>query len=134
MLDAVLSLQPRLARGRGQPWIGGSPGVHTSAGAAAGDRGNNVAGVTSEPWGQQQQPTMADEEVLAAKINEMRTALPAPLRRDAASALHSPFAPLPNGGVNSLGVVLGHEIERWARGVHAAVFSTVAFNRKISLC
>jgi hypothetical protein len=42
----------------------------------------------------------------------MLTQLPAALRREDASVLHDPFAALPGGRVNSLGMVLLQEMDR----------------------
>jgi hypothetical protein len=116
MLEAVLSLQPRAALGAARPDAGaaGNPPGPADADQQPGTEGQ---GAGCYQHRQQQQGEAAataagDDEALAARADEMRAALPPPLRREAASALRDPFAPLPNGAVNSLGVVLGHEIQR----------------------
>jgi hypothetical protein len=52
--------------------------------------------------------------VLAERVAAMLAQLPAPLRREEASVLHDPFAALPSGRVNSLGMVLLQEMDRCA--------------------
>lgn len=56
--------------------------------------------------------TRAPDEIVLEAVQEMSAAVPPLLLTANASALHDPFAPLPNAQVNLLGIVLQQEMDR----------------------
>ncbi|KAL3138895.1 hypothetical protein ABBQ32_005718 [Trebouxia sp. C0010 RCD-2024] len=56
---------------------------------------------------------VSNDDMVASVAQDALANLPAPLVREDASIARDPFAPLPTGAVNSLGVVLGQELERY---------------------
>jgi hypothetical protein len=56
------------------------------------------------------------EVQMAGLIDQLLAQLPVPLDRQEASILHDPFALLPCGRVNPMGVVLLQEMDRWVMG------------------
>lgn len=117
ILDAVLSLQPRVAASAagGAAAVAAAPAPAAGQPHAAAAKALAAAAVPAPPAAADVAGRPVSEEgLLAARLDEMLRGLPAPLDRARASALHDPFAPLPGGGVNALGTVLGHEIGRWA--------------------
>ncbi|KAL3130869.1 hypothetical protein ABBQ38_000199 [Trebouxia sp. C0009 RCD-2024] len=61
---------------------------------------------------------VSHDDMVAGVAQDALANLPAPLAREDASIARDPFAPLPTGAVNSLGVVLGQELERYNRLLH----------------
>ncbi|DBA83803.1 TPA: hypothetical protein ACH3X1_006326, partial [Trebouxia sp. C0004] len=62
--------------------------------------------------------SVSSDELVANMAQDILANLPAPLLREDASIAKDPFAVLPTGAVNSLGVVLGQEMERFNRLLH----------------
>jgi hypothetical protein len=114
-MDDVLAMQPRLtAESVGD---GSSSSSNNAASLQTPRRPLSAAAGTTQPAAAAAPlaaAAVSAEIVLAERVAEMLGQLPAPLRREDASVLHDPFAALPGGRVNSLGMVLLQEMDRWA--------------------
>lgn len=112
----------------------GGSSISTAAAPAAGAAGSStditaaaaVAPVAAAPV------VVPLEIQMAGVIDQLLVQLPQPLDRQEASILHNPFALLPCGRVNPMGVVLLQEMDRWVAGgwcrgrVGGTVFAKVA--------
>jgi len=123
IIDAILSLQPRVVAVAAAPASGGGGGG--SPGQASGGPPQQ------QQQQQQQQQGAADEGALAARVDEMLHLLRAQLSFAAASVLRDPFAALPNGAVSSLGTVLRQEVCRYNVLLGVVAASLTALGRAL---
>ncbi|WIA37814.1 hypothetical protein OEZ86_014676 [Tetradesmus obliquus] len=114
-MDDVLAMQPRITAES----VGDGSSSSSSSAAAGLSPRRPISAMASKsaaaaPAAAAAVPggAASAEAVLAQRIAEMLEQLPGPLRREDSSVLHDPFAALPGGRVNSLGMVLLQEMDR----------------------
>lgn len=104
LLEDVLSMQPVSAASAVARATTSRPSTATAAATATGKPSTMAAAATG--------PASSEVQV-ADQVKQLLLQLPQVLDRAEASILHDPFAALPCGRMNPMGVVLLQEMARW---------------------